>query len=172
MRNIIIVTLTLFAVALGACSNPALTMEGSQLSVCEPDQVDNMIIHVGQGSAKLVLTKVQYMDLGTLRDHPTYVELKVSIDDTVEVPYCRMPGTGEVRFQFEITPSGPGVLYGYEYSVEITYESPDAHLGLRVWDENNFENPPNGMISESVSVSTHTNGETDNYTVALKAYQM
>ncbi len=155
MRNLI-VFVTLFAVALsGACDNTKLENPNPQLNVCEPDQVDDLFLRVTQGSALVKVTQVTYIDDQSFN---TSIKYDVNVGDVIPVPFCFKQG--DVHFQIEVTPSGPGVLYGYEYSVEIYYE-----VAL----------PNAGLINSgygSAGISNHTNGETDHYTVAIEWSQM
>lgn len=163
MRNSIFFV-TLFAVALsGACGNTKLENPNPQLNVCEPDQVDDLFLRVTQGSATVKVTQVTYMNDQSFN---TSIRYDVSVGDVIPVPFCFKQG--DVRFQVEVTPSGPGVLYGYEYSVEIYYEVALPNADIKIWDNAGLINSGYG----SAGISNHTNGETDYYAVGIEWSQM
>ncbi|MFC1599506.1 hypothetical protein ACFL3T_00575 [Patescibacteria group bacterium] len=152
-----------FAVALGACGNPSLENPNPQLNICDGDQVDDLVLNVTQGSGTVRITQVTYENDKAFN---TSIEFEVSMGDVVTVPYCNKQNVGDVRFQIQVAPSGPGVLYGYEYSMEIYYEVMSEHKDIRIWDANGFENFGSGYAG----VASHTDGEFESYNVAIEPW--
>jgi hypothetical protein len=155
----------IFAVGFIGCDNPTLTVSNPQLDICDVNEVDDLILHVTQGSAMVKITQVVYEND---RAFNTSIEFEVSMGEVITVPFCNKQNMGDVRFHIEVAPSGPGVLYGFEHSVEIYYEVVTEHRDIRIWDANGFENFGSG----SAGIGTHTDGEHDTYFVAVEPWTM
>lgn len=163
MQRIIEILSVIFAIGLIACDNQHLTVSDPQLNICSAEEVDDLVLNVTRGSATVKVVQITYENDQSFN---TNIELKVSMGDVVTVPYCDKQNVGDVRFRIEVVPSGPPLHHDYDYSVEIYYEVTSGQKDIRIWDANGFET----FSSGSAGIATHTNGETDNYNVAIEPW--
>jgi len=164
MQKVIVILTLTFAVALSACGNERLKANNStpHLNACSDSEVDDLILHVTYGAAKVRLTRVTYQNGGT---YETNMNFTVNAGSVETIPYCN--NGSKVEFRMVVEPTGPGVRYEYDHSVEIYYEVYTSHRDIRIWDNNGYHNFGSGYAG----VQTHEDsGKTDSYFVAIEPW--
>lgn len=165
MRNTLIVSIILLAVALGACKNPSLQNPNPHLNICEADDVADMGIRFTMGSGELRILEVDYQ---MERSFNTDITHDLHKDDMVPVPFCNQQGIGDISFLVEVTPDGPGLLYGYEYSAEMYFEVDFPNADIEIYDTSGFGNVGYG----SAGIGVHTDGGPQRFRVEIQKTPM